>query len=291
MMFDYGEFTQRNIGFVSSAEQERLRQAKVLVIGVGGMGGAAVQSLVRAGVGQFALADIDTFELSNLNRQVFASLDTIGASKAQATLAAMRRINPEARIDLFGANWLSQLDSLLPQYPLVINGMDDVAAGIVLYRKAREHDATVIDAYTSPLPSVTVVSARAARPEERLQWPSRGREPTTFDAELLAQCVGAELEYVLVHSSSAHHVDLDAARDLMLGRRKRMSFAPMVITTGNLMAFEAIKRMLGRSGSADERGYFFNPWTLRVEHPRSKPVAWLRRALVRRFLASMRNGG
>jgi len=290
MTFDYAEFTQRNIGFVSAAEQERLHNAKVLVIGVGGMGGAAVQALVRTGIGQFGVADLDTFELSNLNRQVFATLDTVDADKAKATEAAMRRINPDVRIERYGADWVGRLDALLPQYPVVINGMDDIAAGITLYRKAREHGATVIDAYTSPLPSVTVVRPSAPRPEERLGWPSRDLDPTNFNAALLAACFGCELEYVLVHSSSANHVDLDAARDLMMGRRKRMSFAPMVITTGNLMAFEAIKLILGRAESADERGYFFNPWTLQVEHPRSAPVAWLRRLLVRRFLARMRDG-
>jgi hypothetical protein len=290
MTFDYAEFVNRNIGFVDAGEQRQLRNAVVLVLGVGGMGGAAVQSLVRAGIGRFVIADLDTFELSNLNRQVFANLDTVGQDKAQATVDAIRRINPEAGIELHGGHWQHKLDDLLPRCPIVINGMDDIAAGIALYRKARQHGATVIDAYTSPLPSVIVVGPQAPRPEERLRWPSRGREPATLDAETLAQCFGKELEYVLVHSTSAKHVDLDVARDLMLGRRKRMSFAPMVITTGNLMAFEAVKLILRRPRSADERGYFFNPWTMRVERPRSAPVAWLLRALVRRFLKRMRDG-
>jgi len=290
MTFDYAEFSQRNIGFVTAAEQERLRLAQVLVIGVGGMGGAAVQALARAGIGRFALADIDTFELSNLNRQVFADLDAIGVDKAAATEAAVRRINPDVRIERYGADWIERLDALLPQYAVVINGMDDIAAGIVLYRKAREHGATVIDAYTSPLPSVTVVRPAAPRPEERLGWPSCGRNPASFDSALLAACFGCELEYVLVHSSSAHHVDLDVARELMLGRRKRMSFAPMVITTGNLMAFEAIKLILEHDESADEGGYFFNPWAMRVEKPHNAMIAWLRSTVVRRFLARMRDG-
>ena len=53
--FSYAEFTTRNIGFISEREQEALRAAKVLVIGVGGMGGAALQSLARTGVGAFAI--------------------------------------------------------------------------------------------------------------------------------------------------------------------------------------------------------------------------------------------
>src|SRR5215218_2733651 len=136
--FSYGAMVGRNAGFLTPAEQERLRASAVFVCGVGGMGGAAVQSLARAGVGRFALADMDHFEVSNLNRQVFATLDTVGSDKAQATCAALGRINPDARVTVYGADWVDQLDDILPRHPVAINGMDDLAAGLQLYRKARE---------------------------------------------------------------------------------------------------------------------------------------------------------
>jgi len=103
-------------------------------------------------------------------------------------------------------------------------------------------------------------------------------------------CLGQEIEYVLVNSSSASHIELDIAKDLLSGKRKRMSFAPMVITTGNLMAFEVIKLILKREPTADYRGYFFNPWKWRIEHPRTAPVGWIMKLLVRRFLARLQNG-
>lgn len=290
MDFDYDEFTCRNIGFVDAREQQRLRDASVLVIGAGGMGGAAVQSLVRAGIGRLLLADIDRFELSNLNRQVFANLDTLGQDKAEATAAALRRINPELQLELLGSDWLDRLDTVLPACPLAINGMDDLIAGIVLYRKAREHGTTVIDAYMSPLPSVTMVRPQAPRPEQRLGWGTQERDPARLTAADAAYCQAMELEYVLTHSSSARHVELQAAIELMQGRRKRMSFAPMVIVTGNLMAFEAVKWILDRRPQTDERGYFFNPWTMRVERPLPTALAWIRRRLVRRFLRKMLDG-
>src|SRR4249920_3082938 len=112
-MFSYSEFTTRNIGFVTTGEQERLRNARVLIIGVGGMGGAAVQSLARTGIGSFAIADIDTFEVSNLNRQVFADLDTVDQHKAEATAARLRRINPEISLEVAGADWMQKIDLLL----------------------------------------------------------------------------------------------------------------------------------------------------------------------------------
>ncbi len=60
-MFSYNEFTNRNIGFVHPEEQEKIRQAKIFIAGVGGMGGAAVESLVRLGVGNLIIADFDEF--------------------------------------------------------------------------------------------------------------------------------------------------------------------------------------------------------------------------------------
>ena len=68
MAFSYAEMTTRNIGFVSPAEQERLRKATVFVCGTGGMGGACLLALARIGVGHLIIADIDSFDVSNLNQ-------------------------------------------------------------------------------------------------------------------------------------------------------------------------------------------------------------------------------
>lgn len=285
--FSYEEFTHRNIGFVTETEQQSLRAGRVLVCGVGGMGGACLQALVRAGVGHFAVADFDVFEVSNLNRQVFANLDTVGTPKVDATVAQLKRINPQVELETLGAEWTERLDDLLKRYKIVVNGMDDMAAGIALYRKAREHGATVIDAYTAPLPSVIVVKPGDPLPEERLGYPTPGQDWKALSAETRQACVGLEIEYVLIHSSSARHIELDIAKDLLSGKRKRMSFAPMVITTGNLMAFEVLKLILGRAPSADFRGYFLNPWTMQVEKPRNPLMATVVRFLVRRFISKL----
>lgn len=285
--FVYDEFIQRNLGFVSHEDQAKLRAAYVLVCGVGGMGGSCLQALVRAGVGGFGIADFDRFEVSNMNRQVFANLDTVGVGKVEATVAQIRRVNPDLAIETYSQDWVDKLDDLLPRYKLVINGMDDIKAGIALYRKAREHGATVIDAYAAPLPSVFVVRPTDPRPEERLGAPTAGKALDAIDAKLTGEYFGREIEWLLVHSSSAKHFDLDVARDLLAGKRKRPSFAPMVITTGNLMAFEAVKAILGRADGADNRGYFFNPWAMKVERPRDPVSALAVRTLVRRFMANL----
>lgn len=288
--FTYDDMVSRNAGFVTPAEQERLRASSVFVCGVGGMGGAAVQSLVRAGVGHLAIADMDHFEVSNLNRQVFATLDSIGESKTSATVAAIGRINPEARVTVHGADWVDHLDEILPLHKVVINGMDDLAAGIRLYRKAREHGATVIDAYTSPLPSVTVVRPDDPRPEERLGFPTVGADWRSLTRAQLDECKTAEAIHVMVHSSSVKHIDLGIASEMLAGRHARPSFAPMVIATGTLMAFEALKLLLDRPSGVDCRGIFLNPWTMHTERPKPAAVAWVLARVARRFLRRLTSG-
>lgn len=85
----------RNIGALTEAECRRLMDKKVFVAGCGGLGGNIINMLLRIGVGSIAAADGDVFELSNLNRQLFSSMDVIGVSKAQAARAYAARVNPE----------------------------------------------------------------------------------------------------------------------------------------------------------------------------------------------------
>jgi molybdopterin/thiamine biosynthesis adenylyltransferase len=282
--FSYEEMIGRNAGFLSATEQALLHEGRVFVCGVGGMGGAALQSLVRAGVGSLAIADMDVFERSNLNRQLFATLDTVGKLKVGVTADALRRINPTLGLTIYGAEWVEQLDEILAEHKVVVNGMDDLAAGIALYRKAREHGATVIDAYTAPLPSVTVVRPADPRPEERLRFPTTQTNWRVLTQDEVDHCKMQEALYVMVNSSSAKHVDLHVAAELMAGKRNRPSFAPMVIMTGTMMASEAIKLLIGRD-TVDCRGVFLNPWTMRVERPKPAPLAWMLERVARRYLA------
>lgn len=282
--FDYAEMTRRNIGFVSVAEQERLRTGRVFVCGTGGMGGACLQSLVRAGVGALEIADHDVFELSNLNRQVFATAADLGHQKVEVTARRLREIHPDVEVQGHGREWVTRLDEILSRCRVVVNAMDDLAAGIALYRAARARGATVIDAYTSTLPSVIVVRPEDPRPEQRLGFPTTGVPPERFTREMLEACRLAEIEYVLVHSSTADTIDPVIAGEIISGARPRPSLAPMVLTTGNLMAYEAIGILCRRTSSTDCRGWFINPYLGRIERPRMVSIAWARRALVRRWL-------
>jgi molybdopterin-synthase adenylyltransferase len=225
-----------------------------------------------------------------MNRQVFAFTDTLGLDKAEVACATARRINPDVKIERLGAEWVDQIMDLATRYPVIVNGTDDIAAGIALYRAAKVAGATVIDAYASPLPSVIVVRPSDPRPEERLRYPTQGKALTAIAPEDLRASFMKELEYVMTHSSSAQHVDLDAAAALAAGTAKRMSFAPMVISTGCLMAYETLWLLMGRRSKTDCRGWFLNAFAGRIERPLWPPIAAIKRVIVRVFMARLLKG-
>lgn len=285
--FDYTEFSTRNIGFVTAAEQDRLRGSTIFVCGTGGMGGACVMALARAGVGGLILADIDEFEISNLNRQAFAFLNTVGMHKAEATRDVCLTINPEIDITVYKQDWVDSVEEAVRQSAIVVNGTDDLAASLLLYRTARKFGKSVVDAYASPLPSIYVTRDHDPMPEERLGFPTRETAWNNLTDDQRQKAFLREAEYIILNSSSRHHIDLDLAGEVAAGKRSRMSFAPMVLTTGTLMAYEALAGALGRPHGADCRGWFFNPYAGRVEKPRNRLVASIMKPVVRRFLHKM----
>lgn len=129
----------RNAGSFSCAEQRRLLEAVVAVAGCGGLGGYIAQLLARMGVGELRLFDPDSFEASNLNRQVFASGETLGLSKVEATRRALHAINPATSVlacplDVTG----EEAKKILTGSDLIADGLDTLGDRTRLFQRARE---------------------------------------------------------------------------------------------------------------------------------------------------------
>lgn len=126
--FVYGEAFSRNLGVVSLAEHERLRNATVAIAGMGGVGGDYLISLVRAGVGGFHLAEFDEFEWVNFNRQYGANTRTVGRSKLQVMVEYALEINPELRITTFEDGIHDgNIDAFLNGVDLAVDAIDAFA--------------------------------------------------------------------------------------------------------------------------------------------------------------------
>lgn len=99
--FDYREAFSRNIGWLTEQEQAALGGKRVAIAGLGGVGGLHLLSLARLGVGAFNLAEFDRFELANFNRQVGATMNTIGRAKLDVLAEMALGINPRLDLRLF----------------------------------------------------------------------------------------------------------------------------------------------------------------------------------------------
>jgi len=124
-MFSYAQAFDRNIGWLTTVEQQKLRNTRVAIAGLGGVGGAYLMTLVRLGIGRFNLADFDTFEIQNFNRQAGASVATLGRSKIDVMKEMALAINPELQINAFpdGVN-RGNMERFLEDVDLYIDGLD-----------------------------------------------------------------------------------------------------------------------------------------------------------------------
>lgn len=111
---------------VGGAGQQRLKAARVLVIGAGGLGAPVLHYLAAAGIGTLGIADDDRVSLSNLQRQVIHDTGTIGELKTQSAANAISRLNPHVRIVQFEERFSLQWAALhLARFDLIIDGSDN----------------------------------------------------------------------------------------------------------------------------------------------------------------------
>lgn len=149
MDYDYFEAFSRNLGFLSREEQTRLRNARVAIAGLGGTGGAQVHALARMGIGRFHLADPDTFELVNFNRQSGATVPNIGRLKTEVAKETILAINPEAEIRTFDSGVdVGNIDTFLEGVEVVVDSLDFYCfeERFLLYSKARARGLWVLTA-------------------------------------------------------------------------------------------------------------------------------------------------
>lgn len=127
---------------------ERLNASRVAVFGVGGVGGFAVEALARAGVGTLSLFDNDTVALSNLNRQIIATHDTIGRQKVEVMKERVLSINPAAEVETHAVFFLPENKDEFDfsQYDYVIDAIDTVSGKLAIIEKAKEAGVPVISA-------------------------------------------------------------------------------------------------------------------------------------------------
>ena len=123
---------------LGAAAMERLRASHVLIFGVGGVGGYAVEALARSGIGALTLVDADTVALSNLNRQIIALRSTVGQLKVDVAAQRIHDINPDCQVTTKPMFYLPENADQIPlqQYDYVIDCVDTITAKLEIIRRS-----------------------------------------------------------------------------------------------------------------------------------------------------------
>ena len=111
---------------IGEAGQKKLLQSKVLVLGAGGLGAPVIAGLAGAGIGHLTIVDDDSVDLTNLNRQIIHSMDTLGTNKAESAAAFANALNPDITVDICTDRFVAQNgQSLIAGHDLVVDCTDN----------------------------------------------------------------------------------------------------------------------------------------------------------------------
>lgn len=125
---------------------EKLRNARVAVFGLGGVGGYTVEALARAGIGGLDLVDNDTISISNLNRQILATHSTIGMPKTEAARRRVLDINPGCKVTVHPVFYTPETADRFDftQYDYIVDAIDTVTGKLCLVERAMEAGTPII---------------------------------------------------------------------------------------------------------------------------------------------------
>lgn len=133
------------LDYVGYEGQARILEAKVLIVGAGGLGSPAAYFLASAGVGTLVLADDDTVELTNLQRQILHTTERIGQSKAESGRLTLNAINPEVRVRALNARLTGDaLDAEVAAADVVLDCSDNFSTRHAINRACVQHHKPLV---------------------------------------------------------------------------------------------------------------------------------------------------
>ena len=136
----------RTLGLIGDEALDKLKRSRILVFGLGGVGGYLTEALARAGVGNLTLVDFDTVSVSNINRQVLALHSTVGMKKTEVMEKRLLDINPSLNVvtlcQKVDARWIDSFN--FDAYDYIGDAIDDVPGKIAIIEKAKAKGIPVI---------------------------------------------------------------------------------------------------------------------------------------------------
>ena len=174
----YWQIMRRQMPIVDKKDQGKFKNARIAVIGCGGIGGQTIEMLARMGVGELVLVDEDSFDWTNLNRQSLSETGNIGLSKSEVAKEKVEKINPYVKVKSFKTRLdMSNVDKIIQDTDIVIDALDNVLTRVIVSRKASQYRIPFIHgAIHGTLGQITVFLSNTKSYEEMFNLPSLGKE-------------------------------------------------------------------------------------------------------------------
>ena len=230
----YLKLFSRNLGVLTEADQERLRNCRIGIAGVGGVGGNQLVTLARAGVGKFHIADPEVFNLSDRNRQYGAAESTMNSNKAVVMKTIINDINPDCEVKTFekGINF-EVIGEFVKDCDVIIDAIEyfTIEEKARLYQEARKHNIFV---FTSPIigfgSSLLIFDPQGMTFEEYFNLSSKSKD------------LGAKKLCPIY----PEYLDKNLYVDAINKKRAIPSFAGSGVLSGALLATEVVLFLLGK---------------------------------------------
>ncbi len=287
--FAYDAAFSRNIGWVTEAEQATLRRKRIAIAGMGGVGGRHLLTLARLGIGAFNIADFDTFDIVNFNRQAGALVSSLGRPKVEVLAEMVRDINPECELRVFPQGVSdANLDEFLADVDLYVDALDFFAFEIrrAVFAACRRRGIPAVTA--APLgigAAVLIFLPDGMSFEEYFRFEGCDEEEMAMRFLLGLSPAMLQLGYLA-----------DPDKVNLAERRGPSTIAACQICAG-VTATEALKILLGRGGvRSAPSGYQFDAYRLRLARTwrpggNRNPIQRIALWFVRRQLQKMKEKG
>lgn len=278
----------RNLGFISANEQDQLNHSTVAIAGAGGDGGMLAVQLARLGVGEIRLADPDSFELENINRQACSTRQTVGVNKAAVVGDYISNINPDIKVLTYTEGvTTNNVEAFIDGSDLLIDETEFTfhAIGVMLAREARKHKISSLMAMNIGFAGLVTSYHPKGKSFERMLGLS---ETASLDEV-------AETKVPLSRWASylPPYADLDVFKAVASGEKTAPSVAPGVAIAAGTAAVQAMLHLLAE-GTNHRPKPVYAPQSIvldaltgasrRINHPRVSHYKYLAKMVARNVL-------
>ncbi len=257
----YNESFSRNIGILTNEEQEKLKNTRVAIGGLGGVGGTYAMLLARMGFGKFHIADFDTFEEANINRQAGAYRSTLGLSKAETIRRQIIDINPEAEVHIFADGIQTHnIDAFLRNVDIVMDGIDFFAiqARRLLFTESEKRGLHIVTSGPLGFTTTLHVFGPGCMPSE-----------TYFDYKSCSSVTEELISFMVGVAPALYQLGQVDVNSFSFKNRKAASIGSAIYLCGGVACTEACKIVLGRKNILRAPAYLqFDPTKHRMKKGR-----------------------